>query len=576
MRTAEQTGFPSIDKPWLKFYSEEVLNYTQEDCTIYENLLKSNKDYPNDIAINYLGRKITYRELFENIDKTEAAFLNAGVKENDIVTIALPSIPEVLYCVYALNKIGAVSNMIHPLAGKEETINYINEVKSRIVVIYDGAYDAIKGSVSETTAKKFIVASPGESLQLALKFAYSLKVKKPDLDEKTFISWKSFIKAGKGHVLSNFSKDCHSMAIISHTGGTTGEPKGVMCSDVSCNSLMWQILCNFEFDRQEICMAVLPPFVNYSLVESMMGMLAVGFVVVLIPSYKPEEFAKYVKKYHPNEILSIPSYWEALLRIDGIEKEDFSCLKHLIYGGESMSAEMESEINRLLSVCGAKTELCKGIGATEMVAGATVSYIGCNPPNSVGIPMVKTNCKIVVPGTMDEISYNEEGEICFAGDTLMLGYYNNVAATDEVVKRHEDGNLWLHTGDIGYIDEDGIIYVTGRIKRIIMTKDESGQVTKMFPDRIEKAIYSDKSVKNCCVIGIADDYRINYSKAFVVLKDGIIDSEDAKKSIIKTCKSVLPDYMVPEEVEFRKELPRTERGKVDYRALEQEIIKTFD
>lgn len=570
--TDRQTGYPSVDKPWLKYYSEEIKEFHIEECTLFENLYKNNKNYPSDIAINYMGRKITYRELFENIDKTEAAFLKAGVKEQDIVTIALPSIPEVLYCVYALNKIGAVSNMIHPLAGKEETINYINEVKSRIVVIFDGAYDAIEGSVSKTTAEKIIVASPRDSLPPALKFAYSLKVKKPNLDEKTYISWKSFIKAGKRQLLSDFNKDCHSMALISHTGGTTGDPKGVMCSDVSCNSLMWQILCNFEYERQETCMAVLPPFVNYSLVESMMGMLAVGFVVVLIPSYKPEQFAKYVRKYRPNEILSIPSYWEALLRIDGIEKEDFSCLKHLIYGGESMSAEMEAEINHLLSMCGARTELCKGIGATEMVAGATVSYIGCNPPNSVGIPMVKTNCKIVEPGTMDEISYNEEGEICFAGDTLMLGYYNNVEATEEVVKRHKDGELWLHTGDIGYIDEDGIIYVTGRIKRIIMTKDKSGQVTKMFPDRIEKAICNDPSVELCCVIGIPDKDRINYPKAIVVLKEGIEKNKDLEQEIINTCKNSLPDYMIPEKIEFRNELPRTPRGKVDYRALEREAV----
>ena len=494
--------------------------------------------------------------------------MKAGVKENEIVTIALPSIPEALYCVYALNRIGAVANMIHPLAGKQETINYINEVQSRVVVIFDKAYETLAEGISESSAELVIVASPGDSLPFTLKTLYRLKVKRPKLDGTTFQSWKTFIDGGKGQNLPTFKKDCHSMALISHTGGTTGDPKGVMCSDVSCNSLMWQILCNFEYDRQEICMSVLPPFVNYSLVESMMGMLAVGFEVVLIPSYKPDDFAKYIRKYHPNEILSIPSYWEAILKIKGIEKEDLSCLKHLIYGGESMSAEMEAEINRLLASCGAKTELCKGIGATEMVAGATVSYIGCNPPNSVGIPMVKTNCKIVEPGTTDEITYNKEGEICFSGNTLMLGYYNNVDATNDVIKQHQDGNKWLHTGDIGYMDTDGIVYVTGRIKRIIMTKDRAGQTTKMFPDRIEKVICSHPTVDLCCVIGIKDEYRINYPKAFVVLKDGV-NSDNSINDIKEYCKNNLPDYMIPEEIKIEKELPHTSRGKVDYRSLEE-------
>lgn len=566
--THNMTGFPSIDKPWLKYYSDEIINAQVPERTLYENLVENNREYPKDVALNYMGRKITYEELFANIDKTCAAFLKAGVKAGEIVTVALPSMPEALYCVYALNKIGAVANMIHPLAGKDETIKYINEVRSRVAVVFDAAYDYLKESVNLISAELIIVASPGDLLPLPLKVAYSLKVKKPNLDNKTFKTWKTFIREGEGQIIGNYKKDCHSMALISHTGGTTGDPKGVMCSDINCNSLMWQNLCNFEYERQEVCMAVLPPFVNYSLVESMLEMLSAGFEVVLIPKYKPENFAKYVRKYHPNHILSIPSYWEALLRIKNIEKEDFSCLKHLFYGGESMNAEMEAEVNNILAKCGAKTELCKGLGATEIVAGATMSYAECNPPNSVGIPMSKINCKIVNPGTTEEISYNQEGEICFSGDTLMLGYFENEKATADVIKKHEDGHFWLHTGDIGHIDEEGIIYVTGRIKRIIMTRDRSGQVTKMFPDRIEKVIHSHPSVEVCCVIGVKDKSRIHYPKAFVVLKEDK-KYDDIFKEVYNLCENNLPDYMIPDDIEVIDVLPHTSRGKIDYRALEE-------
>ena len=559
----------------MKYYSEKAIHTTIPECSIYEYMYQNNKDYPQDIALNYVGRKMTYASLFENIDKTAAAFVNLGVTEHEIVTIALPSIPEALYCVYALNKIGAVANMIHPLAGRSETIHYINEVQSRVVIIFDKTYETLKDITEESSAEQVIVASPGDSLSLPLKIAYTRKVKRPHLDGKVFLDWQDFIKNGKNSVIPDYKKDCHRTAIISHTGGTTGVPKGVMCSDVSCNSLMWQIVCNLEYDRQEICMAVLPPFVNYSLVESMMGMLAVGFQVVLLPKYEPDQFVKYVRKYHPNDILSIPPYWEALLNIKDIEKEDLSCLKHLIYGGEAMSKETEEAINNLLHRCGAKTELCKGIGATEMVGGATVSYKGCNPPDSVGIPMVHTNCKIVIPGTTEELTYYEEGEICFSGDTLMLGYYNNKEATDEAIQLHSDGHRWLHTGDIGYISEDGILFVTGRIKRILMTKDDDGQVTKLFPERIEKVVSTNPAVDLCCVVGVPNENRINYPKAFVILNEEDEQPEEIRRSILTTCKSALPEYMVPDEIEFRSELPRTERGKVDYRALEEEVHKTI-
>ena len=562
------TGYPSIDKPWLKYYSEEVINAPLPECTIYEYMVQNNKDYPSDIAIIYLGRKITYRELFENIDKTTAAFLKAGVKEKEIVTVALPSIPEAIYCVYALNKIGAVANMIHPLAGKEETLNYFNEVQSRIAVIFDGAYGALANDINKTSLEKVIVASVADSLPSALKIAYRLKEKQPALDEKVFASWKAFIQEGRGTIVTAVKKDCHEMAIISHTGGTTGEPKGVMCSDYNCNSLMWQLLFNFQFNRQETSLSVLPPFINYSLLESMMAMLAVGFKVVLLPKYDPLKFDDYIRKYHPNQVLSIPAYWEVMTKINKIERVDMSCFKHLYAGGEKMDPETEERINKLIKQCGSKTQLYNCMGSTEMTAGATIIYDNCYVPGSAGIPMIGINCKIVDPDTTDEVYYNSEGEICFSGPTLMLGYYNNHEATDDIVKIHQDGIRWLHTGDLGYIDEDGHIFVTGRIKRIVMTKGRDGQVTKLFPDRIERVISSCDSVEQCCVIGVPDEMRIHYPKAFVILKNNM-DTERARKEITDSCIQNLPEYMIPVEIEFREDLPRTERGKVDYRALEK-------
>lgn len=561
----EITGLPSIDKPWLKYYSEEAISAPLPECSIYEYMEQNNREYPADIAINYLGRKITYKELFENIDKTAAAFLNAGVKEKEIVTIALPSIPEALYCVYALNKIGAVANMIHPLPGKEEMIFYLNEVESRLAVIYDGAYQSIVNDIDKTSVEKVIVASPSNSLPITLKTAYSLKVKKPKLDGKVFQSWKSFILCGKGTTVGDVKRNCHEMALISHTGGTTGEPKGVMCSDYSLIALMFQIVCNFSFERNGCSLVVLPPFINYSLLEATMAMLSIGYKVVLIPKYETNRFAEYVKKYRPTVILSIPPYWEAIL--DSKEEIDLTCFEHIYYGGEGMTVESEEAINCYLEKCGSKTKLCKGLGSTELMAGATQSFPECNPIGSVGIPLVRMNCRIEDPETGIELRYGQEGELCFSGPTLMIGYYNNPEATKEVVKLHADGQRWLHTGDLGYVDENGIVYVTGRIKRIYMTKGKDGNITKIFPDRIEKVIAKCGAVALCCVVGISDEERINFPKAFVVLKESV-PSNNARIEISDACKQNLPEYMIPDEIEFVEELPRTSRGKIDYRALE--------
>ncbi len=570
MEQKKLTGYPSIDKPWLKYYSEEAINASLPECTIYEYLWENNKDHLDDVALIYFGRKISYGELFKFIDKCEKSLYGIGVKPKDIVTVALPNIPEALYLVYALNKMGAVANMIHPLAGENEIIGYLNEVSSTVCFMFTGTYEIIKSSLSKTNVQTAVVISPADSLPLGVKLLYNLKTKKPELPKMgQIMNWSQFLNSGKTAVVHPNKKNPDEVAIISHTGGTTGVPKGVMCSDNNINTVIWEIGCNLPHDRQEKMLVVLPPFVNYSLVNAMLEPLAFGFQVILIPDYKPEKFVEYVKKYQPNHFNSIPAYWDALLSIPELKTADLSCLRHVFYGGEGMNEATETQVNDLILSRGAKYKLAKGLGSTEVVSAATVTYHDCNLLNSVGIPLVKVNCKIVNTDNDSECTYNQIGEICFSGPQLMLGYYHNQEATNEIIKTHSDGNRWIHTGDLGYINEDGIIFVSGRIKRIIMTRGKDGSATKMFPDRIEKVIAQHSDVHLCCVIGIEDKQRINYAKAFVVLNDESGDDDKISAEILDMCKNQLPEYMIPETIEFCKDLPRTDRGKVDYRALEK-------
>lgn len=334
MSSRELTGYPSIDKPWSKFYSDEALNGPLPESTIYEFLWENNKHFPNDIAINYYGHLITYKEMFAQIDKTASALLELDVEPGEYVSVALPSIPEALYVVYALNKIGAVANMIHPLAGESETVHYLNEVQSRVAVLYDGGFSYLSNSIGQTAVKHAVLVSAGCSLPLEMKGAFSTQSSSLSLPEDgPFILWDDFIKNGHGIYPSWVKKDINTTAIMSHTGGTTGEPKAVMCSDYSVNAMVWQMAHTIPVMRQESQMAILPPYVNYSLVSSMIEPIAQGCTAILIPDYKPEKFAEYARDYKPVFISSIPPYWEILLRSEDIRSTDLSCLRYPIYGG---------------------------------------------------------------------------------------------------------------------------------------------------------------------------------------------------------------------------------------------------
>lgn len=568
----ELTGYPSIDKPWLKYYKKKQFDEKIPEKSIYEYMYDSNRNYLSEIAIVYFNKKISFGELFRKIDMCAKGLVSLGVGPGDIVTVALPSIPEVLYIVYALNKIGAVANMVHPLAGGNEICFYINEVNSKIAFLFEETYEDIKEIIGTTNVNKVILVSAGESLPFMAKQMIRLKNKKGRINNKNiFMSWGNFITQGSRIVLQATLKNIDSAAIISHTGGTTGDPKGVVCSDRNINSLIWQIEFNLNFNRQEKYLSVLPPFINYSLVNSMLEPLVFGLQVILVPLYKADKFDIYIKKYHPNFISSIPDYWEAILENRKLRSMDLSCLKYIFYGGEAMSVQKEEAVNELLSACGAKCKMGKGLGCTEMVSAATITYENCNVSGSVGIPLIRVNCKIVNSDSYEELSYNQVGEICFSGDTLMLGYYQKPDATNEVIKVHPDKQKWLHTGDLGYIDNNGVLFVNGRIKRILKTMGPDGMPTKMFPDRIEKVVMQQESVGLCCVIGVPDPVRVHYPRAYVVLNNGYPKSEKTTQKIMAACKENLPAYMVPEEIMYCDSLPRTERGKVDYRALEKMI-----
>ena len=532
---------------------------------IYEN----NKDYPNELALKYMDIQVTFAEMWDHIEEVVKSLNALGVREGEIITIAMPNTPEFVYLAYAINRVGAVMNIIHPLPGKEELLGYLEEAQSRYFFMFDGTYAIIKDSLKETPVKKAIVVSPAYSLAPIKRTLYKL-AKFPKLDKSMCIDWGTFLKNGKNASAHTVKKDPQKMAVISHTGGTTGEPKGVMLTDYAMNSVAYQVWQTFDLaDRRQLSiLVVLPPFVNYSFVNGIHEGLTMGDTLALLPEFKPEDFADYYKQYKPNVINSIPQYCLAMLNDPKLKEMDLSELKYVVAGGEAMDATAEAELNAFLKDHGADMQVTKGYGCTEFTSVVTFTYPEVNFLHSVGIPFPFVNVKIVDPDTNEELPCGERGELCVTGPGLMLGYYNNPEATDNIVKVHADGQRWLHMGDLGFVDEDGIVYITGRIKRIIMTKGDDGNVTKMFPDRIENVVNKCEDVNASCVIGVKDDERIHYPKAYIELKDVTMDKDLVRENILEICRKKLPNYQIPVEFEFISELPRTERGKIDYKVLD--------
>ena len=564
--TLPSRRLPSVERPWLRYHSREDIEAPIPESTIYQFLVENNQEHPDDIALLCLDAAITYGQLFDRIDRCAKGLRAVGVRRDDIVTVAMPCLPEAVVAFYAINRLGAVANMIHPLMSAEETCRQLCEVGSKVLLMFSGTYHLVATHLHTTMVETAVVTSVGSSETV-------VPTTVPGGPE--VLAWEDMERLGQDMQLSTPDRATGDHALISHTGGTTGEQKGVVCTNLNIQAEIFQGLAGIDYQRQECIMATLPPHINYSLVSTILRHLSHGLKVVLIPRYQPEKFVEYVTTYHVNHILTIPAYWKAILHIPGIEQADLSSLKFLASGGEHIDLHSEEAVNNLLKSCGAKGGLIKGTGMTEMTCATTYSLPWRNPPGSVGSPLVKTNCKVVNVDSGEELTYGEEGEVCFSGPTLMAGYYNNPEATRQVVRTDDAGTPWLHTGDLGYITEDGMLFITGRMKRMLLTRDNNGVVSKIFPDRVEEVLMAIPGVEACCVVGVPNERRITVAVAFVQPDEGGGKDGRLKDRIFEACSMQLPPYMMPEQVTFIAEMPRTERGKTDYRALERKAMEAL-
>ena len=558
-----------VKTPWYKYYDGIRPHLDYPDISVYDYLEQTAESRHDHISYNYFGNKQTYGSFLKFIEVAAKGFKALGVNVGDRVSICMPNTPEAIIAFYAINKIGGVANMIHPLSSEDEIKYYLNISESRYIVSIDIAFKKIVRIAPETKIEKCILVSAKDSMPLHMKIGYDLtkgrKIKVPESDIR--MSWKDFIKLGTSYSgETSVHTKGEATAAILYSGGTTGYPKGIELTNLNFNSLAIQ---SFEacqcLREKDTVLAIMPIFHGFGLGICIHTVQTFGGTCILLPQFSSSTFDKLIKKYKPNIIAGVPTLYEALMKSEGLEGYDMSFQKCVISGGDSLSVNLKKKVDEFLKEHGADVQIREGYGLTECVTGSCLTPIDYYREGSIGIPYPDTYYKIVKPGTEEEVPYGEDGEILISGPSVMKGYLKDEEETAKILRKHEDGLTWMYSGDMGSMDEDGFIYFKQRIKRMIVSSGYN-----IYPQYIENIIDSHPDVLMSCVIGIEHDYKGQVAKAYIVLKNGVEASQEEKDKIRKYCEKKLVKYSWPYEYEFRDELPKTLVGKVAYTKLEKE------
>lgn len=559
------------ERPWLDFYQDCPSNLKYPNISIVDLIKKSCDKYSESVAYEYFGNKCTYRELLLKIENTAKALKSYGVEKNDRVTICMPNTPEGIISFYAVNMVGAVANMIHPLSSENEIEFYLNAAKSKLMICIDIAFDKVYRIKENTRLEKIIVASPGEDFKIVKSSLYWLKegrkVKLP-FDE-TVVPWKTFLKSSnyyKGNYEAH--RKAHDSAVILYSGGTTGNPKGILLSNLNFNALVLQTGCMLKEAKSGMSvLSIMPIFHGFGLGVCIHTPLYLGMKCVLIPAFSFKEFANLIRKYKPNFLVGVPALFESLIK-NKFNNNELSCIKCIISGGDCMTSELKKKVDAFLAVNGCNASIRQGYGLTEATAATCLTPSNIYKEGTIGIPFPDTFYKIVKIGTHDEVPYNTDGEICISGPTVMIKYINSPEETFQALRQHKDKRIWLHTGDVGSMDENGFIFFKQRLKRVIISSGYN-----IYPTYIENIINSHNDVLTSTVIGIDHPYKNQVAKAFIVLREGVKTSGKIEKEIKKLCEQNISKYALPYEYEFRSSLPTTAVGKVAFTKLEEEERK---
>lgn len=569
MTDTKRTGYPSVDRPWLRYYPEEAGVAELPACTMYDYILERNQDNLDHVAMNYYGADMTFGEMFETADRMAFTLEAEGVREGDVITVGMINAPDVVCLMFALNKLGAVANMVYGTGTTRELKKQILDTQSTLVFTLDMYQEKFLAIADEVGLKKVIVTDLTEQMSPESRMgARMLKGMQPlPLPEDTrFCTWEQFF-AGKYGV----SRTCHdpdAPAVITYTGGTTGGAKGTVLSNRAIISVPHQVILRGDVHRDQLWMQVLPLFIAFGVTSSMLVPLAIGSKqVIRIPM--TESIAEFYRAFRPNIVVYSPAYWEKFA--DDNEDLDLSQLLLPTSGGDVLRPSVEEKINGYLLSHGCPNPIMNGYGMTEVGAAVAVSFSRRTyRPGSAGVPFVKTVIAAFDPNTGKELPFGVEGEICIQAPSAMLGYVNAPEETAAILQRHSDGKLWVHSGDLGYIDEDGFLFVSGRMKRYFVFV-HGGVHKKIFSLDIEKVLLQHPAVENCAVVPVSDPETIQAPAAYIIRKNDVGTTDAVEASLRDFSACHLEEGYLPVKYIFVEKFPMTRIGKVDYRTLERDI-----
>ena len=558
--------------PWEPFMGTLPMHLNYFEGSMYDKVAEIAQQYPNNVAFDFMGKSTTYKTMIHEIDNCAKSLRTIGVREGDKVTIAMPNCPQAIYMFYAVNRVGAIANMIHPLSAEKEIEFYLNESESVTAITLDQFYHKFERIRANTKVVNIIIASIKDALSRPIKAGYMLtegrKIQRIPKDAPV-IRWKEFLRLGKAcfyqYAVQRKSED---PAVILYSGGTTGTTKGIVLTNKNFNALGQQVVAaNPIFRPGDKMLAAMPLFHGFGLGVCVHTMLSQGGRCILIPRFTAETYAKQITKYKCNFIAGVPTLYEALLRLDSMEKADLSCLKGVFSGGDSLSVELKQKFDKFLADHNATIQVREGYGTTETVTACCLTPAHMFKEGSIGLPFPDTYIKIVEPGTDKELPYGEEGEILLAGPTVMKEYMKHPEETAQTLRHHADGLTWVYTGDLGIMDEEGFIFFRGRAKRMIISSGYN-----VYPGQLENILDAHPAVQMSCVIGVPDPYKMQKVKAFVKLAAGYQPTEDTKQTLLSYCREHIAKYAMPYDIAFKEDMPKTLVGKVAYRVLEEEEL----
>lgn len=530
------------------------------ECTIYELAARTAEKYPDNCALDYFGKSVTFSRLISEVGRCAAALSAAGVRSGDSVSVCLPNTPEAVYLFYAISMTGAVANMIHPMSAENEIVRFVKLTDSKLIFAVDLIADKIERVMEQCEGLKAVKVSVSDSMPVHIKVGYSLTNKKKP-PKSTIPDWKRFIAGGEGKTAAVHHGAPDDTAAILYSGGTTGRPKGIMLTNLNFNALALQSIeaCGGLKAGMKM-LSVMPVFHGFGLGVCIHTIIVLGGTAVLQPKFSAAEFHKLLFRYKPDIIAGVPAIFEAMIVNKSFDGKKLDFLKCIVSGGDSLAPSTKKKLNLMLAEHGCKAKVREGYGLTECVTGSCLMPAEYDDLQSVGLPYPDTFYK-VIDSDGNELHAGEEGEIILRGPTVMKGYYKEPEETAATLKKHDDGYVWLHTGDIGCIGENGYVYFRQRLKRMIISGGYN-----IYPQNLEEVISSHRDVIMCAVVGVPDRLRGEKVRACVVHTAGA-DEDKLRSELMDMLRKDIAAYALPRELIFYDSLPKTLVGKIAYNEL---------